>query len=135
MESILENKETEKLHLFHGGCHGCTQQKEHGPEFCVKCQYFDANWELPNLNNRPPTETELLKKRIKEKYRNTPVEWYELYGSPDDLFPSEIENAKKVKPIKIRKLKAPNFLKSFLFWKWFSLSCAVGYFLYNLVIF
>ena len=32
--------------IFHGGCHGCTQQQEqpNGVEFCVDCQNFEANW-------------------------------------------------------------------------------------------
>ena len=39
--------------LFHGGCHGCTQQQIHGhTTFCYGCQYHDANWSLPDLNNK-----------------------------------------------------------------------------------
>jgi len=45
-------------YLFHGGCHGCTQQEHHGVEFCVKCQYFEPNWDLPNYNNLPPSRTD-----------------------------------------------------------------------------
>jgi hypothetical protein len=54
--------EEEIIH-FHGGCGGCTQQIVHlrGIEVCRECCYFDADWKLPNLNNRPPTKAELKK--------------------------------------------------------------------------
>ena len=51
--------------LFHGGCHGCTQQELHGTEFCYDCQYFDAKWDKPNLNNKPPNEVDIERERIK----------------------------------------------------------------------
>jgi hypothetical protein len=38
-----------KRHIFHGGCHGCTVQFREGVEVCPRCQYFDADWDLPNL--------------------------------------------------------------------------------------
>ena len=65
----MGNKE---IILFHGGCHGCTQQieQQEGPFFCRKCQYFDANWTLPNLNNRPPTEAEIMREKIKRGVRS-----------------------------------------------------------------
>jgi hypothetical protein len=54
------------LIYFHGGCLGCTQQQvQKSYTFCQGCQYFDANWDLPNLNNRPPTKAELLREKIK----------------------------------------------------------------------
>lgn len=28
------------------------------------CQYFNADWSLPNLNNRPLSETEKLKHKL-----------------------------------------------------------------------
>jgi len=37
--------------LFHGGCHGCTMQAKKGLGYCTGCQYFECNWELPNLND------------------------------------------------------------------------------------
>lgn len=58
-----------KIILFHGGCHDCTRQIEDGIDFCRKCQYFDADWDLPNYNNRPMCEAELMRKRIKNKYK------------------------------------------------------------------
>ena len=56
-------------HVFHGGCFECTRQEKDGVDFCVKCMYFDADWELPNLNNKLPTETDLLKKELKRRYK------------------------------------------------------------------
>ena len=55
--------------IFHGGCHGCTQQELHGQDFCYDCQYFDAKWDKPNLNNRPPTDAEIEREKIKEKHK------------------------------------------------------------------
>lgn len=46
--------------IFHGGCHGCTQQLIHSIEFCRNCQYFNGDWSLPNLNNEYPNEAEIL---------------------------------------------------------------------------
>ena len=37
--------------IFHGGCHGCTQQEQYGTDFCYDCQYFEADWSKPNLSN------------------------------------------------------------------------------------
>lgn len=58
-----------KITIFHGGCHGCTQQEINGIDFCVRCQYFDANWNLPDLNNREPSQFNLERARLKEKYK------------------------------------------------------------------
>lgn len=51
---------------FHGGCHGCTMQEIHGVDNCIKCRYFAAEWHKKDLNNRPPTEAELERKRIQK---------------------------------------------------------------------
>ncbi len=59
--------ETSEMFLFHGGCHGCTRQSVEGVRFCMGCQYFDADWKLPDLNNRPPTEAELVRERLKNE--------------------------------------------------------------------
>ena len=44
--------------VFHGGCLGCTQQhvQKEGTRFCMGCQYFDADWDLPDLSSgkQPP---------------------------------------------------------------------------------
>jgi hypothetical protein len=53
--------------MFHGGCHGCTQQTKHGIDFCYDCQYFEADWDKPDLNNRPPTEAEIKRKEVKAR--------------------------------------------------------------------
>jgi NAD-dependent DNA ligase len=38
------------MYIFHGGCLGCKMQKKRGVRYCVNCKYFDANWDLPDLN-------------------------------------------------------------------------------------
>jgi hypothetical protein len=50
--------------LFHGGCHGCTQQQLHGTDFCFDCQYFGPDWSKPNLNNSPPSQADIERLRI-----------------------------------------------------------------------
>lgn len=47
--------------IFHGGCHGCTQQQRNGVDFCFDCCYFSADWKKPNLNNRPPSDADLAR--------------------------------------------------------------------------
>ncbi len=62
-----------KQHIFHGGCHGCTQQHVHLLKFCAGCQFFDADWNLPDLSNAPPVDMakKTLQGRIKSlKYDN-----------------------------------------------------------------
>lgn len=56
--------------IFHGGCHGCTRQliEKEGLDFCIRCQYFDADWSLPDLNNRPEDEAEIIKREIKARH-------------------------------------------------------------------
>ena len=39
------------MEIFHGECHGCTMQDKKGLGYCVGCQFFDTNWDLPNLND------------------------------------------------------------------------------------
>jgi hypothetical protein len=53
-------------HIFHGGCHGCTQQELNGVKFCMGCCYFEANWKLPSLSNRPPTAAEIMRNKLKK---------------------------------------------------------------------
>lgn len=59
---------SQKIILFHGGCHECTLQEERGTDDCRKCQYFDADWSLPNLNNKDKTQADLVKEEIKEAF-------------------------------------------------------------------
>jgi hypothetical protein len=58
------------MYHFHGGCCDCTRQETEpeGVDFCVKCQFFMANWSLPDLNNRPPTPTELKREELIKKH-------------------------------------------------------------------
>ena len=58
-----------KIVLFHGGCHGCTQQSINGVDFCFGCQYFEAAWNKPDLNNRPPSEAEIVRAEVKERIK------------------------------------------------------------------
>ena len=60
----LDNEGYPRYRL-HGGCYGCTQQDIHGVGFCIGCQYFDADWNLPNLNNEPPNETKKMRDFLK----------------------------------------------------------------------
>lgn len=57
--------------IFHGGCNGCTRQDSHGVDGCFDCQFFDADWNKPDLNNRPPDREERLRKDIKSRRRLT----------------------------------------------------------------
>lgn len=36
--------------VFHGGCLGCVSQERYGINRCKGCQYFRANWGLPDLS-------------------------------------------------------------------------------------
>ncbi len=55
--------------LFHGGCHGCTQQEIHteGADFCIGCQYFQADWSKPDLNNKPESLADTIRAEIKAR--------------------------------------------------------------------
>ena len=55
------------MFIFHGGCHGCTQQDEKGTEHCAGCCNFDCDWSLPDLNNSRPSRDERERERIKRK--------------------------------------------------------------------
>ena len=56
--------------VFHGGCNKCTQQLIHGVDFCYNCQFFEADWSKPDLNNRKPTKAEIVRKEVKERMKN-----------------------------------------------------------------
>ena len=57
--------------VFHGGCLGCTRQLTKPLTFCVGCQYFDAEWDLPSLSNgyssEDATELRRREKLVKRK--------------------------------------------------------------------
>jgi hypothetical protein len=41
---------SDKLVVFHGGCLYCTSQELFGIKRCYGCQYFKAEWMLPDLS-------------------------------------------------------------------------------------
>ena len=52
MERVFWNyPDGTSIELFHGGCHGCTQQLIQGVRFCAGCMYYAADWSKPNYNN------------------------------------------------------------------------------------
>ena len=55
------------MYLFHGGCHGCTQQEKHGTDFCYDCKFFDADWNKPDLSNCPPSKSDIERDRVVER--------------------------------------------------------------------
>ena len=38
--------------IFHGGCLRCKSQEKHGIRRCLGCQYFEADWDKPDLSIR-----------------------------------------------------------------------------------
>lgn len=52
------------MEIFHGGCHGCVAQELHGVHRCVGCQYFDAEWNKPDMSIKP--EEDARKERKKQ---------------------------------------------------------------------
>ena len=58
--------------IFHGGCIGCRTQKKKGVDNCRLCQYFDADWSLPDLSDRPKSKADEIRDQIKEKYGMQP---------------------------------------------------------------
>ena len=60
-------KSDKTMVMFHGGCDGCTIQQLVGVDKCFDCCYFDAKWDKPNLNNRPPDAAERLRTNIKHR--------------------------------------------------------------------
>ena len=63
---------TNEIVIFHGGCHGCTQQlkRPEGVDFCVRCQYFDADWSLESLNNETASKVARIREAVKLRSRN-----------------------------------------------------------------
>ena len=39
------------MEILHGGCIGCSMQDTKGIGYCIDCQYFECNWDLPDLND------------------------------------------------------------------------------------
>lgn len=74
------------MYLFHGGCHGCTQQEKNGVDFCVGCQFFLPNWDLPNLSDAVP-DSDRVKLRLKIKHNiplNSRDEFIKSLLKPDE---------------------------------------------------
>lgn len=42
---------TAVIHAFHEGCLGCSNQENAGPQVCLGCCFFEADWGLPDLND------------------------------------------------------------------------------------
>jgi hypothetical protein len=67
------------MELFHGGCHGCTMQTKKGISYCVGCQYFDADWSLPDLNDEHKREEKrinIIKDKARAEAKTKP--WYKV---------------------------------------------------------
>lgn len=63
--------------IFHSGCFGCTQQELHDVEFCYDCRYFNAEWDKPDLSNRPPNHVDIIRAEViarRERWRS-PSKW------------------------------------------------------------
>ena len=59
---------SEKKVIFHGGCVPCSSQEEQGVDRCVGCQFFDANWNLPDLSiNRERDKMNVYKNEIRSR--------------------------------------------------------------------
>ncbi len=66
---INDGEKKKEIVIFHGGCHDCTQQfiQPAGVDFCVQCQYFDADWDLPDLNNRDLDDADAIRDEVKRR--------------------------------------------------------------------
>jgi len=54
-EYAIKNPNVKEYIQFHGGCSGCITPLVSGLGECTMCQYFDAEWNLPNLNSNDKT--------------------------------------------------------------------------------
>ena len=71
---MKENNRVPK-ELFHGGCHGCIAQEKYGVTRCVKCCFFDADWNLPDLSENPARDARNARKEeIRELARKAEVD-------------------------------------------------------------
>lgn len=52
--------------IFHGGCHGCSQQEVEALSFCQGCRYFAPDWNLPSLCNAEPGVEEVVRAKLLE---------------------------------------------------------------------
>lgn len=49
ISKAFDNPESKEELIFHGGCLSCKSQEKYGIGRCTGCQYFTADWSLPNL--------------------------------------------------------------------------------------
>ena len=52
---------------FHGGCQGCTQHEIHDADFCFDCRYFDTEWDKPDLNNKPESLGDVIRREVRKR--------------------------------------------------------------------
>ena len=50
VSKAFDNPESKEKLIFHGGCLGCNSPKTRGIGRCRGCQYFIADWNLPDLS-------------------------------------------------------------------------------------
>jgi len=61
----MESSKRIDIVMFHGGCHGCSQQvKTNSYAACKRCRYLGANWSLPNMNNEPASKADLIRSQL-----------------------------------------------------------------------
>lgn len=60
-----------KTFPFHGGCFECKQYFIEGVNYCHNCQYFEPDWDKPDLSNRRGIQYHKKSKEI-QKYKNVP---------------------------------------------------------------
>ena len=48
--TAFDNPESKERVIFHGGCIDCSSPAEIGIDHCIGCQYFTADWKLPDLS-------------------------------------------------------------------------------------
>jgi len=76
-EEETQEKETCSIKVpihFHGCCMGCTRQETEPLNYCMGCRYFNAEWELPDLNNRPLTLAEEWRENLLTEHINARME-------------------------------------------------------------
>ncbi len=54
MQWAKDNPDAKVRKVFHGGCLRCVTPTEQGIGTCIGCQYFNANWDKPNLFKEDP---------------------------------------------------------------------------------
>ncbi len=60
------------MKIFHGACHGCTNQEIYDHKYCDGCQNRKADWSLPDLFNDGKVNSakgDKIDNRIKELTR------------------------------------------------------------------